>query len=121
MAKLAGVVIVTGAASGLGRESAIHFADCGASVLAVDINRQGLAAIASPAIEPFVADVTRSAECAAVAGRASAKGPITGLLNCAGIELHGTVVDMAEDAFDRVIDEDEPTLYPLWNLSLIHI
>jgi NAD(P)-dependent dehydrogenase (short-subunit alcohol dehydrogenase family) len=55
MAKLAGVVIVTGAASGLGREAAVHFADCGASVLAVDINRQGLEAIASPAIEPFVA------------------------------------------------------------------
>ena len=121
MAKLAGVVIVTGAASGLGRESAIHFADCGASVLAVDINRQGLAAIASPAIEPFVADVTQSAECAAVAGRASAKGPITGLLNCAGIELHGTVVDMAEDAFDRVINVNLKAIFLLSKHVIPHM
>ena len=121
MAKLAGVVIVTGAASGLGRESAIHFADCGASVLAVDINRQGLAAIASPAIEPFVADVTQSAECAAVAGRALAKGPITGLLNCAGIELHGTVVDMAEDAFDRVINVNLKAIFLLSKHVIPHM
>ena len=50
--KLSGVVIVTGAASGLGRESARHFADCGALVLAVDINEAGLASIASDRIRP---------------------------------------------------------------------
>ena len=61
MTTLSGVVIVTGAASGLGRESARHFADCGATVVAVDINRQGLDEIASERIDPFVADVTRSA------------------------------------------------------------
>ena len=70
MVALDGVVIVTGAASGLGRESAKHFADCGANVLAVDLNRQGLAEIASDRIEPFVADVTEAADCAAAARRA---------------------------------------------------
>jgi NAD(P)-dependent dehydrogenase (short-subunit alcohol dehydrogenase family) len=104
MAKLSGVGIVTGAASGLGRESALHFADCGATVVAVDINRQGLDAIASPRILPFVADVTRSAECAAVADWAAAKGPLTGLLNSAGIELHGSVIDMAEESWDKVMN-----------------
>ena len=67
MTTLSGVVIVTGAASGLGRESARHFADCGATVVAVDINRQGLDEIASAGIEPFVADVSRAADCAAAA------------------------------------------------------
>jgi NAD(P)-dependent dehydrogenase (short-subunit alcohol dehydrogenase family) len=121
MVKLAGVVIVTGAASGLGREAAIHFADCGASVLAVDINRPGLAAIASPAIEPFIADVTHSAECGAVAGRAAAKGPITGLFNCAGIELHGTVVEMAEDAFDRVMNVNLKAIFLLSKHVIPHM
>ena len=65
MAQLSGIVVVTGAASGLGREAARHFADCGAAVLAVDINRAGLDEIASPRIEPFVADVSRAADCAA--------------------------------------------------------
>jgi NAD(P)-dependent dehydrogenase (short-subunit alcohol dehydrogenase family) len=50
MVTLTGVVIVTGAASGLGRESALHFADCGATVVAVDVNRQGLDEIASSRI-----------------------------------------------------------------------
>jgi len=113
LARLTGVVIVTGAASGLGRQSAIHFADCGADVLAVDVNREGLEAIASPRIEPFVADLTRNAECAAVAERAAAKGRVTGLLNSAGIELHGSVVEMPEDAWDRVMNVNLKAIFLL--------
>ena len=99
MAELSGIVIVTGAASGLGRESARHFADCGAEVLAVDIDRAGLDEIASPRIEPFVADVSRAADCAAAAARAAAKGPVTGLL--AG-QYYAIAVDAIEpgDASD---------------------
>ncbi len=100
--KLSGVVIVTGAASGLGRESAVHFADCGARVVAVDLNKAGLDEIASERIHPLVADLTKSAECKAVAAEAAERGPITGLLNSAGIELHGSVVEMPEDDWDKV-------------------
>jgi NAD(P)-dependent dehydrogenase (short-subunit alcohol dehydrogenase family) len=100
--KLSGVVIVTGAASGLGQEAAKHFADCGATVVAVDINETGLKSIASDRIHPAVADVTKSAACKSVADKAAALGPVTGLLNSAGIELHGSVVDMSEDDWDRV-------------------
>jgi len=103
MVRLTGVVIVTGAASGLGRESAGYFAECGARVLAVDIDQRGLAEITSERIEPFVADIARGDECAAAARRAAEMGPITGLLNSAGIERHGSVVDMAEDEWDRVM------------------
>ncbi|MEO8666908.1 MAG: SDR family oxidoreductase [Bauldia sp.] len=103
MPQLSGVVIVTGAASGLGRESARHFADCGATVVAVDINEAGLTSIASPRIHPFVADITRSAACKAIADTAAGLGKVTGLLNSAGIELHGTVIDMPEDDWDRVM------------------
>ena len=113
MAELSGIVIVTGAASGLGRESARHFADCGAEVLAVDIDRAGLDEIASPRIEPFVADVSRAADCAAAAARAAAKGPVTGLLNSAGIERHGTVVEMAEADWDRVMNVNLKAIYLL--------
>src|SRR5205823_459827 len=99
---LSGVVIVTGAASGLGREAARHFADCGATVVAVDIDKAGLQPIASDTIHPFVADVTNAAECKAVADAAAALGPVSGLVNSAGIELHGTVIEMAEDDWDKV-------------------
>lgn len=113
MTRLSGVVIVTGAASGLGRESARHFADCGATVLAVDINQGGLDEIASDQIEPFIADLTRGAECAAVANRASKMGSVSGLLNSAGIELHGSVVDMPEDDWDRVMNVNLKAIFLL--------
>lgn len=113
MAKLSGVVIVTGAASGLGRESATHFADCGATVIAVDINRKGLEEIAAPGIKTFVADISRDAECAAAANWAAKQGPITGLMNSAGIELHGSVIDMPEEAWDRVMNVNLKAIFLL--------
>jgi meso-butanediol dehydrogenase / (S,S)-butanediol dehydrogenase / diacetyl reductase len=121
MTKLSGVVIVTGAASGLGRESAKHFADCGATVIAVDVNRQGLEEIASARIEPFVADVTKNAECAAVAERAAERGVITGLLNSAGIELHGSVIDMPEEAWDRVMNVNLKAIFLLSKHVIPHM
>lgn len=121
MAELTGVVIVTGAASGLGRESARHFADCGATVLAVDINPQGLDEIASARVVSFVADVSRGVECAAVARRAAELGPITGLLNSAAIELHGTVVDMSEESWDRVMNVNLKAIFLLSKHVIPHM
>jgi NAD(P)-dependent dehydrogenase (short-subunit alcohol dehydrogenase family) len=111
--QLSGVVIVTGAASGLGRESARHFAECGATVVAVDINEAGLASLAADRIHPFRADVTDAAACMAVADKAASLGPVTGLLNSAGIELHGTVVDMPEADWDRVMAVNLKAIYLL--------
>jgi NAD(P)-dependent dehydrogenase (short-subunit alcohol dehydrogenase family) len=121
MTRLSGVVIVTGAASGLGRESATHFADCGAMVVAVDINRQGLDEIAAPRIEPFVADITKSVECEAVVKRAAELGPITGLLNSAGIELHGSVIDMPEESWDRVMNVNLKAIFLLSKHVIPHM
>jgi len=121
MAKLSGVVIVTGAASGLGRESALHFAECGAMVVAVDIDRQGLAEVASDRIEAFVADVSRSEACADVARRAAEIGPVTGLLNSAGIERHGSVVDMPVDEWDRVMDVNLKAIFLLSKHVIPHM
>lgn len=52
--------LVTGAASGIGREAAIKFAQAGAQVLAVDINADGLAALAAEVdgIEPVLCDLS---------------------------------------------------------------
>ena len=103
MAQLSGVVIVTGAASGIGRAAAIHFAECGATIVAVDTNADGLATLASERIHIAQADVSKSAECKEVAERAASLGRVSGLFNCAGLEIHGTVVTMAEAEWDRVI------------------
>jgi len=119
--RLSGVVIVSGAASGLGREAATHFADCGAIVVAVDINRDALSQIASERVHPIVADVTKAAECKAVVDAAAALGPITGLLNSAGIERHGSVVEMTEDAWDRVFDVNIKAIFLLSKHAIPHM
>ncbi len=113
MTKLSGVVIVTGAASGLGQASAKHFAECGAIVVAVDIDEAGLKSIASERIHPAVADVTKTEDCKAVADKAAALGPVTGLLNSAGIELHGSVVEMPENDWDRVMNVNLKAIFLL--------
>ena len=99
---LSGVVVVTGAASGIGRASAEHFATLGATVVAADKDAAGLATL-PPAIHTVAADLTRGDECARVAAQAAALGRITGLMNCAGLELHGSVVEMPEEDWDRVM------------------
>lgn len=121
MAKLSGVIVVTGAASGLGLESARHFAECGATVVAVDINEDGLHSIASDRIHPVIADVTKAEECKSVANRAAMLGPITGLLNSAGIELHGSVVEMPEADWDRVMSVNLKAIFLLSKHVIPHM
>jgi NAD(P)-dependent dehydrogenase (short-subunit alcohol dehydrogenase family) len=103
MAALSGVVIVTGAASGIGRACAAQFQACGAIVLAADIEGEGLATLAGEGMHTIRADLTRAAACAGVAARAASLGRVAGLLNCAGLELHGSVVEMPEEDWDRVM------------------
>jgi NAD(P)-dependent dehydrogenase (short-subunit alcohol dehydrogenase family) len=115
------VVIVTGAASGLGRESARHFADCGAMVVAADIDKAGLETIASDRIHPVTADLTKIADCKAVAEAAAALGPISGLLNSAGIELHGAVTEMPEEDWDKVFNINVKAIFLLSKHVIPHM
>lgn len=103
MVELSDVVIVTGAASGIGRASAEHIAACGATVLAVDRDAARLAELARPGLHVLEVDLTRQDDCRRAAAAASALGRVKGLFNCAGLELHGSVIDMSEEDFDTVI------------------
>ena len=103
MVQLDGWIIVTGAASGIGRASAEHFARCGANVLGVDVAAVGLACLEGDRIKTIKADLTQADECRRVAEEARSLGPVKGLFNCAGLELHGSVVEMPEADWDRVM------------------
>lgn len=96
-------VIVTGAASGIGRASAIYFADAGAQVIAVDKNADGLKSLPS-GIHHQVCDITAAGDCRRTVEFAVSIAPLRGVFNCAGLELHGTAVTMTEADFDTVID-----------------
>jgi NAD(P)-dependent dehydrogenase (short-subunit alcohol dehydrogenase family) len=113
MNTLSGVVVVSGAASGIGRASAAHFAECGAIVVATDLNAAGLATLATERIHMVAGDLTRDEDCRRVAAAATTLGRVTGLLNCTGLELHGTVVEMPESDWDRVIAANLKTIFLL--------
>lgn len=113
MVALSGVVVVSGGASGIGRAAAEHFAECGATVVACDRDAAGLATLDASRINPVPADLTRSDDAAEVARVAGSLGRVTGLLNCTGLERHGTVIDMPEAEWDAVIAANLKTIFLL--------
>ena len=103
--------IITGAASGIGRATALLFAREGASVVLTDINESAgqtvgteITAHGGRAIfEP--GDVTRAADCQRVVERAIRDfGAIHILFNNAGIIRRASVVELSEADWDRVLD-----------------
>ena len=104
MQVLAGkVVLITAAAQGMGRASAIACAHAGADVIATDINEDALAdlATAHPNIKTRRLDVCDQADVDAVAAEF---GVIDGLFNCAGIVHHGSVLDADDTDWAMSID-----------------
>jgi NAD(P)-dependent dehydrogenase (short-subunit alcohol dehydrogenase family) len=99
-------VLITGAASGIGRRSALLFAAEGAALTLIDRSVKGLAEIAREtgglAVE---ADVTDEGSVAhAVERGAAAMGGIDGVVNAAGIVLRGPVLEVGVADWRRVID-----------------
>lgn len=106
------VALITGAASGVGRATAVTFATNGAWVLLMDRDRTGAEAslaqvrLAGGAGAVHVGDVTEAASVdAAVAAAVAARGRLDYAVNAAGIEgAHGDLLDEPAGLFDRVID-----------------
>src|SRR5215468_6580320 len=106
-------VLITGAASGIGRASALAFAAAGASVALVDINAGGLAETAAarklgPPAEVIVADVTDlAAVTAAVARTVEVFGRLDAAHNNAGVPGPYVPLDEYTEAdFLRVVQVD---------------
>jgi 3-oxoacyl-[acyl-carrier protein] reductase len=102
------VAIVTGAASGMGRATAMLFAQDGARVAALDVNETGLQDVAAEsggAIRPFACDVASPDAIAATVARVrSDLGPIDILVNNAGTTSAAPYDDpLFLDAWNRAI------------------
>ncbi len=94
--------IVTAAAAGIGRESAIAFAREGARVIATDIAEDKLAELGDEGVAEVVRlDVRDTAAVEALAGRL---GAVDVLFNCAGFVHHGSVLECSEDDWDFSFD-----------------
>jgi len=105
------VVIVTGAARGIGKEIALMFAKHGAGVAACDVLDNDLEEIEKEAVgfpgklKTFHLDVTNRVEVKAVVEKVHNEfGKITTLANNAGITRDALLMKMTEDQWDSVID-----------------
>ncbi len=102
--------LITGAASGIGRATALLFARQGAAVSVVDIDQTKGQAVAQEIVESggraiFVrCDVTQAADCQrAVQQTVKELGGLDILFNNAGIIRRATVVEITEEDWDRVM------------------
>jgi NAD(P)-dependent dehydrogenase (short-subunit alcohol dehydrogenase family) len=99
-------IVVTGAASGIGRRTAQLFAEEGAALMLVDRDGSGLAEVAAETGGHAAAlDITDEAAVAAgIAAGAEALGGIDGLVNAAGIMMRGMVEEVAAQAWRRILE-----------------
>ncbi len=113
-----GVALVTGASRGIGRAIAHQLALLGASVsicgrdrAALKDSASELAALGVP-VHNQIADVTNSvAVFDMIAQTEAALGPITILVNNAGIGLFGPVHEKTEADWDRVLDTNLKSVF----------
>jgi 3-oxoacyl-[acyl-carrier protein] reductase len=103
------VVIVTGAASGIGKSCFLSFMDKNANVVAVDLNGKRLEEMSKNIDNNrhiFVtADITKRSNIENIVSSALKKfGKIDILVNCAGICQEKSVEDLTETDWDRMMD-----------------
>lgn len=102
------IFIVTGAGSGIGRETSLVLADQGASVIMWDINAEGLTettAIGGEHCHPMIIDlIDATAVAEAVAEVVEQYGKLDGLVHCAGISSRKPLNVLSKDGFSRVMD-----------------
>jgi 2-keto-3-deoxy-L-fuconate dehydrogenase len=116
LGRLAGkTAVVTAAAAGIGRATALAMAREGAQVTAADIDVAGLARLAAEAGAAGAAGfATRPLDVrdpAAVAAAAAAIGGPDALVNCVGYVAHGSILDCDEAAWAFSLDINMTAMY----------
>ncbi|TSB14498.1 SDR family oxidoreductase [Streptomyces benahoarensis] len=106
------LVLVTGAASGIGRATAFAFAEAGARIIAVDRDAEGAARtadmarlIGAPQAYSEVVDVADAAAMEKLADHVEAAyGTVDVLVNNAGIGLSGSFMETSVEDWQKVLD-----------------
>ena len=117
-------VVVTGAASGIGRATALLFAKDGAEVTIADINEAGLAETAGMMerdahVVPY--DAADWDSCRALIAAAAERGGIDVLANVAGMLAWGPTLEFDEARFEKIVRVNLTSLYCLCRAALPHL
>lgn len=101
--------VVTAAAQGIGRATALALAREGAKVMATDINAGKLQELeGNDRLRTRPLDVL---DVKAIASLADELGPVDVLFNCAGYVHHGTILDCTEQDWDFSFDLNVRSMY----------
>ena len=101
--------LVTAAAQGISRASALAFAAEGAQVWATDVNAAKLAELDGQ--ERLVTHPLDVTDAAAIAALVSEIGPLDALMNVAGFVHHGSILDCGETDWDFSFDLNVKSMY----------
>jgi NAD(P)-dependent dehydrogenase (short-subunit alcohol dehydrogenase family) len=122
------VAIVTGAASGLGRGTALAFAKAGADVFLVDLNADGLEETAilvrdlGARVVVLATDLSHVENCTAVVpGAITAFGALDALCNVAGMTVFTKSTDMSAIAWDKTIAVNLSAPFHLSKAAIPHL
>jgi meso-butanediol dehydrogenase/(S,S)-butanediol dehydrogenase/diacetyl reductase len=119
------VALVTGAASGIGAATARRLVKGGARLLAVDVNEEGLKALAGELGGNAIAHVADMSQRAPVEAMVSAAverfGRLDILINNAGIGSLGRAADLDPDEWHRVMAIDVDAVFFACRLALPHL
>lgn len=102
---------ITGAAQGIGRETALAFALEGARVVASDINEKALSELtdeSSVKVETVVMDATDEEAVNSIAHR---WGAVDIVFNCAGYVHHGTIADCDKEDWMKSFETNVTSTY----------
>lgn len=116
-------VLVTGAAGGIGRATAIRFAADGAQVTIGDINEAGLRETAAmmagnPRVHPF--DAADFDSCRALVDAAAVDG-LDVLCNVSGILKWGPSTEFSVEDFERILRINTTSVFVLCQAALPHL
>lgn len=112
------VIIITGGASGIGKEAAKAVARRGANVIVADFNEAGAQTVAAELVASgvrayaFKVDVSKAEQVAALVDFAVEKlGTLNGIFNNAGIGLVKPFLEMDPASYHKVIEVDQHSVY----------
>ncbi|KAG8239200.1 hypothetical protein J437_LFUL018565 [Ladona fulva] len=125
------VVVITGASSGIGAGTAVHFASLGCKLVIAGRNEDNLkgvsqkclgSGLSADKVSVLIGDVTDEAFCEKLVKHAvNTFGNIDVLVNSAGILVTGGIEQIDMKDFDRQMDVNVRSIFLLTKLALPHI